>query len=310
LKPSGQFVAVFLLACLPVAAKELTPHQVYDKASSAVVLIQVDEGTGSGFLISADGKIITNFHMIAHAKNAIVRLENGDTYDDVQVLDIDKRKDIAILKIKAVELPFLKLGKSVDEDIGSTVYTISNPAGYQNTLSQGLISSVRTLDGFHVLQITAPISHGSSGGPLFNAKGEVIGITSSLDDRGQNLNFAIPVDYVRGILASPSQAKPLASVYDPSSPSTATNGKQPANLTLAQRGKLVAQAVGQITLTLLTSWFIARVARRLWIKNNQQTPHKTRLGRLWLRLALPALLCVATAILIAFAELYSMTHPQ
>jgi S1-C subfamily serine protease len=299
-----------LLALVSVLTAGLTPHQVYEKAASAVVFIQVDNAVmGSGFLVSSDGKIVTNLHVIAHTKKATVRLDNGDAYDDVQVLDFDKRKDIAILKIKGADLPFLRLGKSANEDIGSTVYTISNPIGYQNTLSQGLISSIRSRDGFHVLQITAPISHGSSGGPLLNAKGEVIGVTSSVDDKGQNINFAIPVDYARGLLVSPGQVRSLASVYDPTSSETEQNEKQQATLKPLDKGKLFGQAVVQITLTLLTCWFAARILRQLWRKSNKQKSTNTA-AILWFNIGLPALFCTMVATALALVELYTITQPH
>ena len=249
---------------------------------------------GSGFVVSADGKIITNFHVIAHAKNATVWLEIDDAYDDVQVLDIDKRKDIAILKIKAVELPFLNLGKSANEEIGATVYTVSNPKGYFNTLSQGLISGVRYREGYHVLQFTAPVSHGSSGGPLFNAKGEVIGITSSLDDQGQNLNFAIPVDYLRGLLASPGQPRSLASVYDPSFQSNATSSQQ----TLGVRALIIGKVAGMFTLLFVTGWFALRLLRQAWRRNDESPRYSRMRTKLWVKVVWPVLLCAGTATVI------------
>ena len=302
------FIYGVLAASAPLLSAGLTPHQVYEKAAPAVVFIQVDHAVmGSGFLVSPDGKIVTNLHVIARSKKATVRLDNGDAYDDVQVLDCDKRKDIAILKIKAVDLPFLKLGKSAHEEIGATVYTISNPVGYQNTLSQGLISSVRARDGFHVLQITAPISHGSSGGPLLNAKGEVIGITSALDDKGQNLNFAIPVDYARGLLASSSEAHILASGYDPASSDNDQAEKQKASLQPVDKGKLFGQAMLQITFTLLTCWFAARILRRLWKRSNKRKSTNAA-AVLWFNIGLPALFCAMVAMALALAEVSAITQ--
>jgi serine protease Do len=95
----------------------------------------------------------------------------------VEVLSVDKRKDIALLKIQAVELPYLALGRSGAVEIGDTIYSVSNPLGtaLQNTLSQGLVSGKRDMEGYRVLQISAPISHGSSGGPIFNTAAEVVG---------------------------------------------------------------------------------------------------------------------------------------
>lgn len=195
---------------------------IYRKASPAVVLIETynDKGevtaAGSGFLISADGRILTNYHVVAHTKQATVRLANKDAYDSVDVLDIDKRKDIALIKIKAVDLPFLPLGQSNAVDVGDAVFSLSTPLGIlQNTLSNGIVSGIRAGDGYRYFQVTAPISHGSSGSPIFNLKGEVIGIAVMTISEGQNLNFAIPIDYAKGMIASPSSVKSLAAIYEP-----------------------------------------------------------------------------------------------
>jgi hypothetical protein len=220
-----------LLSCAALLAADkglsaqsaLDPGTLYKQASPAVVLIEATgsdgkvDKTGSGLLVTADGKLLTNYHVIAHSKQATVRLANGDAYDLVEVIAIDKRKDIAFLKIPAVDLPFVKLGRSNGVEIGHTVYSIGSPLGLQNTLSQGLVSGIREMDGYRLFQITAPISHGSSGGPVFNMNGEVIGIAVLTLEAGQNINFAIPIDYARGMLGM-SQTQPLASVYEPEPP--------------------------------------------------------------------------------------------
>jgi S1-C subfamily serine protease len=209
--------------------------EIYRKASPAVVLIEtLNEkhevaAAGSGFLVSSDGKILTNYHVIAHTKEATVRLANKDAYDTVDVLDIDKRKDIALIKIKAVDLPFLTVGKSSAVDIGDQVFSLSTPLGVlQNTLSNGIVSGIRAGDGYRYFQVTAPISHGSSGSPIFNSAGEVIGIAAMTISEGQNLNFAIPIDYAKGMLASPSQPRTLAAIYEPEpEPEPEPDKKQP-----------------------------------------------------------------------------------
>jgi hypothetical protein len=194
---------------------------IYRKSSAAVVLIELynDKGevaaSGSGFLISSDGRILTNYHVIAHSKQATVRLANKDAYDSVYVLEIDKRKDIALLKINAVDLPYLSLGKSSTVDIGDKVFSVSTPLGIlQNTLSEGIVSGIRLGDGYRYFQVSAPISHGSSGGPIFNSAGEVIGIAAATIEEGQNLNFAVPIDYAKGMLTA-NQPRTMASVYEP-----------------------------------------------------------------------------------------------
>ncbi len=197
-----------------------TGTALYKQASPAVVTVESHDSkgkgwVGSGFLVSPEGAILTNYHVIAHSKQATVRLANGDAYDTVEVLDIDKRKDIALIKIKAVGLPSLKLGRSNTVEVGDTVFSLSNPLGMlQNTLSQGIVSGIRQGDGYSYFQVSAPISHGSSGGPVFDAKGEVVAIAAGFFEGGQNLNYAIPIDYTR-VMLSATEARPLASIYEP-----------------------------------------------------------------------------------------------
>jgi hypothetical protein len=194
---------------------------IFTQAAPSVVSVEAYNDTGqvgwkgTGFVVAPDGKILTNYHVIRNSKQAAVRLANGDTYDTVLVLDVDRRKDIAVLKIRAVDLPALRLGASGACQIGDAVYSLSNPLGLANTLSEGIISGIRAMNGYRLFQITAPISHGSSGGPLLNAQGEVIGITTASREGGQSLNFAIPIDYARGELASSHVELPLSAFYDP-----------------------------------------------------------------------------------------------
>lgn len=214
----------FVTIAGPVMAQQSTAPidagQLYKRVSPTVVLIEAvdDKGQttklGSGFLVGIDGRILTNFHVIAHTKAATVRLATGDAYDDVEVLSVDKRKDIALIKIKAVELPVVTLGRSSSVQIGSTIYSIGNPLGLQNTFSQGLISGVRQFDGYQYFQISAAISPGSSGGPVIGTDGAVIGIAEGSFKGGQNLNLAVPIDYAKGMLGS-NQGQPLAAFYEP-----------------------------------------------------------------------------------------------
>jgi hypothetical protein len=223
-------LTAFLSSLCPLVAQapQVSGGTIYKEFASSVVSIEgknekgVVAWTGTGFVVGADGVILTNYHVIRNSKEATTRLANGDAYDTVEVSDVDRRKDIALLKIKAVDLHPVRLGSSDAVQVGDTVYSLSNPLGvFDNTLSEGIVSGVRQMDGYRLLQITAPISHGSSGGPLFNTKGEVIGITSQSAEAGQNINFAVPIDYARGMLATPSAPRPLASVYDPEPQSVA-----------------------------------------------------------------------------------------
>ncbi len=205
----------------PKPPQDKSAGDIFKMASPSVVLIEIYgedgkvSGSGSGFLVSADGQIVTNFHVVAHSKRATVTLSNGDAYDSVGVLDVDHRKDIALLKIKAISLPYLRLGHSGSAQVGDKLYTLGNPLGvFQNTLSDGILSGIRQMEGYKIFQLSAPISHGSSGSPVFNLQGEVIGIVEATLPEGQNLNFAIPIDYAAGMLDSRT-VQPLSLYYEP-----------------------------------------------------------------------------------------------
>jgi hypothetical protein len=156
-------------------------------------------------------------------------MANGAAYDDVEVLGIDERRDIALLKVRASDLPFVSLGKSSAVEIGDKIYSISNPLGFlQNTLSEGLISAVRQSNGYSQFQITAPVSQGSSGGPIFDHAGQVIAITVGNIPGGQNLNFGIPIDYARALMEA-ENPRPLASLsHGISGDATMPNPKEPS----------------------------------------------------------------------------------
>lgn len=196
-------------------------------ATRAVVLVEVEAGSrsrqGSGFVVDQEGIILTNHHVIRDATNATVRLSSGDIYDHVSVLAVDERRDLAVLKIAGFGLPTLQLGNSDSVRIGTDVIAIGSPLGLENTVSTGIVSGRRTEPrGFQLLQISAPASTGSSGGPVLLRDGRVVGIAASQFRNGQNLNFAVPINYARGLLAGLDGepiavlgATPLAETPDP-----------------------------------------------------------------------------------------------
>ncbi len=186
-------------------AMVLTTAEVAKRVSPSVVVIhgKTDSGDvlGSGFVISMDGKIVTNFHVIKDLNTAAVQLTNGDLFDSVSVLATDERRDIAILKIAGFNLPALELGDSDSLMVGEPLVIVGSPKGLDGTVTAGILSSVRDSgEGFRVLQTDAAVNPGNSGGPLVNAKGQAIGIVSFKLRSAESLNFAIPINYLRGIL--------------------------------------------------------------------------------------------------------------
>jgi hypothetical protein len=157
---------------------------------------------GSGFLISKDGHVVTNYHVIKSGTSAVVKLPNGTFFAVDGVLAFDKNRDVAIIKAHGVDFHTLTLGDSDRLRIGEQVVAIGNPLSLESTVSNGIVSAIRTVEdeGGEFVQITAPISPGSSGGPLFNMAGEVVGITTSHLAGGENLNFAIPINDVKPML--------------------------------------------------------------------------------------------------------------
>ena len=178
------------------------PSELFRKNNEAVVLVRsYDEsgalvGFGSGFYVHKNGVIVTNLHVVLSGGSYLdIKFPKHGTYEDVYIAGFsDTSTDLAILKIDGKKLPTVNISPSVPVNIGDKIYTISNPEGLINTLSEGLVSAERFTDNTTFFQITAPISEGSSGGAVFNKFGDVIGVASMVMKEGQNLNFAVSID--------------------------------------------------------------------------------------------------------------------
>lgn len=186
------------------------------KIAPAVVLIKGRSDSadllGTGFIISSDGKIATNLHVVENLRNGAVQLASGEKFDSFSVLAFDARKDIAVIKIPGFDLPSVSLGNSNNVLVGEPVLVMGSPLGLQGSVTTGVLSSVRddpAGGGFKVLQTDAATNPGNSGGPLVNRQAEVIGIVTFKIRGGENLNFAIPVNYLRGLMESPTSAMTL-----------------------------------------------------------------------------------------------------
>lgn len=153
-----------------------------------------------------DGVVVTNYHVISEGSSAVVKLPDGAFYLVDGVLASDKTRDIAVIKAHGQSFRTLTLGNSDRVQVGQEVVAIGNPLSMESTVSNGIVSGIRVIEeeGGKFLQITAPISPGSSGGPLFNMAGEVVGITTAGLKGGENLNFAIPVNAAKHMLLTKS----------------------------------------------------------------------------------------------------------
>lgn len=161
---------------------------------------RIERGTGSGFIIAADGRLITNAHVVNDAETVQVTLKDGTTYQG-KVLGTDSFTDVAVVKIEATDLPTVSLGNADDLTPGEWAIAIGNPLGLDNTVTVGIVSALdRSSSQVGVpdkrvkfIQTDAAINPGNSGGPLLNAQGEVIGINTAIRADAQGLGFAIPI---------------------------------------------------------------------------------------------------------------------
>jgi len=203
----------------------LTAREIAKKALESVVLLVTEDANGkamtlgSGFQVGS-GIIATNYHVIKDASRVYASFHGGNPkFEILGTLAVDEKNDLALLRLGrvvaaedpydeivglAVALP-LATGSSPTE-VGDTVYVVGNPEGLEGTFSEGIVSALRN----DYIQITAPISHGSSGGPVMDRYGKVIGVATAFISEGQNLNFAIPVTKLLPLMRNLSAVTPLA----------------------------------------------------------------------------------------------------
>lgn len=193
---------------LDAASKSVVEITVYDKSNTAIA-------GGSGFFAFDSKTVITNYHVIENAYRIEIVDDDDNTVEVSLIYNINKDKDIAILQIEG-DRPYSPLKVSADTELkkGESVVAIGSPLGLKNTISKGSISNFVVQDGIDMIQFTAAISHGSSGGVLFNDAGEVIGITSGSYADGQNLNLAIPATEIVDLYEDKPISKAVADYYN------------------------------------------------------------------------------------------------
>ena len=189
-------VVILLITGCSSEPQKLNGEEIYAKISPSTVEVYAESDyvscLGTGFYIDDVGTVVTNYHVIEDCSSAYVTTANGGTYDVKNILGYSKELDIAILSTtKANSIP---VETCPTVSTGETVYVLGSSSGLTGTFSEGLVSTAeRTIDGVTYIQISAPISHGNSGGPVVNAVGQVVGIACAGLENGQNLNFAIPI---------------------------------------------------------------------------------------------------------------------
>jgi tetratricopeptide (TPR) repeat protein len=196
------WIFAFLLLSIPpgfVRGQEYLPSLIKRIEPSTVVIFALSEketgiGQGTGFFISPEGDVITNYHVLQGASRAIIKVSSGAEYPVKAILGADREVDLVrvAVDIPPEEVHPLPISRTLPE-VGERVVIIGTPMGLDKTVSDGIVSAIRRVPDFgEVIQLTAPISQGSSGSPVFNMKGEVVGVATFFVIMGQNLNFAIP----------------------------------------------------------------------------------------------------------------------
>lgn len=195
----------------------LNSKQIADISLSNLVVVEPLNlsgkaiGIGSGFFIMKN-VIVTNYHVVKNAKKIRVRKPNSIKMEDqARVIAVDPNTDLALVETidLSSDVP-LKLGNSSQSTVGSQVYVSGNPQGLEGTFSDGLVSNKQRMSGIEVIQISAPISPGSSGGPVVDASGKAIGVATSYFKSGQNLNIAVPSTYIARLILRTEEFYPIA----------------------------------------------------------------------------------------------------
>lgn len=205
------FVALLLsVVSVALSAQDSLPGLVKRIKPSVVLVVIYDAGgsrlaTASGFCV-APGQVVTNHHVVSNAARIEVHTGDDGVYRVITVAAKNEQADLAVLRIDATaaRLRPLPVARTLPEE-GERIIVIGNPRGLEGSVSDGIVSSVRTLREGKLLQITAPISPGSSGSPVVNMRGEVVGVATGANERGQNLNFAISVESVVALVPSASR---------------------------------------------------------------------------------------------------------
>jgi regulator of sirC expression with transglutaminase-like and TPR domain len=185
-------------------------EQLIESARKSVVVITVtgrdgrQQGLGSGFVVSEDGLIATNLHVIGEARPIAVQTADGKKFDVKEVHAFDRPLDLALVRIDAKDLPALKLGDSDKLRQGQSVVAIGNPHGLKHSVVTGVVSGTREIDGRQMIQLAIPIEPGNSGGPVLDSHGFVQGLVTMKSAVTENLGFAMPVNALKTLIDKPN----------------------------------------------------------------------------------------------------------
>jgi regulator of sirC expression with transglutaminase-like and TPR domain len=210
-----ELALALLAAFTPVIAwadppEQLSVEQLAERGRKSVVVIASggrdgrQRGIGTGFVISKDGLIATNLHVIGEGRPISVELADGSKHEVTAVHATDRAGDLAIVRIEATDLPTLELGDSDPLKDGQAVVVLGNPQGLKHSVVSGVVSSRRVLDGRSMIQLAIPLEPGNSGGPVLDRHGRVQGIVTMKSAVTENLGFAIPINALKPLLQKPN----------------------------------------------------------------------------------------------------------
>jgi S1-C subfamily serine protease len=214
-EPSAQAPAS-LASAKPDPNVDFTPQQIFEKFADTVVVIRMvretegegAHGLGSGFFVEPGGVVVTNHHVVEHVTSLEVRVHDGRVFSRVAILVEDAEHDLALVHIDTTGTPTATVAPDDSVAPGSRAIAIGAPLGLEYSITDGIVSAVRTIEGTTLLQMQTTVAPGSSGGPLFDAHGQVIGVNTATRDAG--LNLAVSARHVRDLLQKPRAPRQLA----------------------------------------------------------------------------------------------------
>jgi S1-C subfamily serine protease len=227
-----------------------TPAQILDENRISIAVIVAAGNTslklGTGFFVRPTGLLVTNFHIVEGMELVGVKTPGvSSVLWAKKAKGVDLDNDLVALEVERAAAKPPVLGDSDQVRVGEQIVVVGNPEGLEQTVSNGLISGIREVDGRKLFQISAPISEGSSGSPVFNERGEVIGVVMASIESGQNLNFAVPINYAKPLLDWPSENL-ISSLPKRSHAKGASDHGKHADDAPADRAKSAVQAMSNV----------------------------------------------------------------
>lgn len=224
--------------------------QILDENRNSIAVIVAAGNTslklGTGFFVRSTGLLLTNFHVVEGTDVVGVKIPGSDhVYLARKATGYDLDNDLLLLEVETSAAKPVVLGDSDRVKVGEPIVVVGNPEGLEETVSNGLLSGIRQLNGRNLFQISAPISEGSSGSPVFDGRGEVIGVVVSSLESGQNLNFAVPINYVKHLLSS-TREEEIAALPKRRSGRAEAGNDQRQSPRVPDPAKLAVEAMGKV----------------------------------------------------------------